>query len=305
MDLSFFRELSKFNNISFYDKAHCYFIDDLQVISVTGLIHRFEQPFDSDYWIDVKAKQRMKDQTVPRFETESLEDYLERAKAVIKAEWSYKNKHAIAEGSTLHTFIENRMSNKIVEESVSGDILYEEIRDTYLVMKHQANRFYDDFIKTGILIPVKSEMVIGSKELKIAGMLDQLFFDTRTNSLVIYDWKTNSKLRTYNEYGTKMLHCLSHLDQCELNTYSIQLKTYKHIIESSTNIRLAKECNIVWFNENNDSFTMFKCHDYEDEVREMFEFKNNNLDLFKVIPYDRPIEQNIKRATPMSDLLKF
>ena len=52
-----FKEFSKFNNIKFYDEPHVYFIDDEQVISVTGLIHKFENEFEEEKWLLIKSEE--------------------------------------------------------------------------------------------------------------------------------------------------------------------------------------------------------------------------------------------------------
>lgn len=48
------RELAKFNNIKFHDKEHKYYMNDTKMSSVTQLIGKYKQPFDSDYWSEKK-----------------------------------------------------------------------------------------------------------------------------------------------------------------------------------------------------------------------------------------------------------
>lgn len=300
-----FKEFSKFNNIKFYDEPHVYFIDDEQVISVTGLIHKFVNEFEEEKWLTIKAEERL----IPGFQQpgESQEEALQRAKTIVKAEWTYKNNHGIYEGKLTHFYLENLMANKDVAEDTSGHgvVPFDEIENTYYVIKKHAYSFYRDFIQTGILIPVKSELVVGAKELKLAGQIDQLFYNTQLDALQLYDWKTNRKLGRTSNY--QMTHCLSHLESCELNTYSLQLYTYKYLLEKNTNIRLHDKLHIVWFNEHNDTPHIIECRDMTKEVQMMLQFKEANPDMFKVRPYERPAipEIVVEKAPSMGDLLNF
>lgn len=300
-----FKEFSKFNNIKFYEEPHVYFIDDEQVISVTGLIHKFVNEFEEEKWLRIKSEERL----VPGFQQkgETEEQALDRAMKIVKAEWTYKNNHGIYEGKLTHKYLENLMANKDVLEDITGHgvVPFKEIEKSYYIIKKHAYGFYRDYIQTGILIPVKSELVVGAKELKLAGQIDQLFYNTQLDALQLYDWKTNRKLGRVSNYP--MTHCLSHLDSCELNTYSLQLHTYKYLLEKNTNIKLHDKLHIVWFNEHNDNPHIIECRDMSKEVLMMLQFKEENPDMFKVRPYVRPgiPEIVVEKVTPMADLLNF
>ena len=68
---------------------------------------------------------------------------------------------------------------------------FEEIKETYGVMKNHFHNFYNDTIAKNKLIPVKSELVVGDKELMLCGMIDQIFWNEKQQCLQIWDWKTN------------------------------------------------------------------------------------------------------------------
>lgn len=300
-----FKEFSKFNNIKFYDEPHVYFIDDEQVISVTGLIHRFTEEFDEEKWLKIKADERVA--TTPQLPGETSEQSFERHKKELKQEWTFKNRHGIYEGKLIHFYLENLMANKDVVEDKSGQdmVTFSDIEKSFFMMKKLAHNFYRDYIQTGILIPVKSELVVGAKELKLAGQIDQLFYNTELNALQLYDWKTNRKLSRSSNYS--MTGPLAHLDSCELNTYSLQLHTYKYLLEKNTNIKLHDKLHIVWFNEYNDNPQIIECRDLSKEVQIMLDYYKANPGLFKIHPYKRPgiPEYTIEKATPMGDLLNF
>jgi len=168
----------------------------------------------------------------------------------IKSEWRYKNIHATYEGSTLHDYIENYISNKIKPEpKISPEgLMFEEIESTYNIMK------------------------------VLCGMVDQIFWNVKYQCLQIWDWKTNTLLKMYNEYGNKMKHCLKDLDVCEFNTYSLQLNVYKKIIERNTNLRFG-DCYLVWYNEENSNYEIIKCEEYSHYVDDMFHMLQTEREL--------------------------
>ena len=68
-----------------------------------------------------------------------------------------------------------------------------------------------------------------------------------------------------------MLGPVSHLDECEFSTYSLQLSLYKYIIEYETKLKI-EDCFIVWFNENNAKYKLIKCADYSKEIIDMLDY---------------------------------
>jgi hypothetical protein len=298
------KELSVFNNIKYYDEPHKYYIDGEPTISCTGLIHHFESDFEEgilrpDRWAEkqghiYKAKS-MADRSANKRNYYPMEgdpysrpDYSKPkpkdewvTESEVQAEWDYMNHHATFEGSTLHDYIENYLNNKIKalpEKSPEG-IQFEEISETFEVMKQQFHNFYDDTVAKGKLIPVKSELVVGDKDYMLCGMVDQLFWNPKYQCLQIWDWKTNTRLNMENKFGNKMKHCLWMLDECEFNTYSIQLNVYKHIIEKNTNLKLGS-CHLVWYNEENQNYKVINCEDYTDHVKKMLDFLLENREKF-------------------------
>ena len=249
------RELAKFNNIKYYDKPHKYYIDGEELTSVTTFIGKFKEQFDEDYWSKRKAKERGITQKE------------------ILAEWKNKALTSTEKGTAFHEYVENYLTNRIFpfpEEQIN-QVLGEgnDVKERFdkLVI------LFDEFYKqsTGRLIPIRAELVVGDKELGICGMVDQLFFNEKSGKLEIWDWKTNKKIDRKNRWQ-QFKEPISHLDVCELNTYSLQLSLYKYIITRNTNIDLG-DCYIVWFNEKNDKYFPIKCHDYTQEIKIMLKNK--------------------------------
>jgi hypothetical protein len=286
--VDFLKGIEKFNNIKFYEEGHAYYIGDLQVLSVTGILERFKEKFAYEEELRKKAlKEGVSEEALAK-------------------EWDFKRDHALYEGVQIHRYLENILANKdVVVEKEHPTIKFDQIERSFHIMQNQAWQFYKDYVLTGKLIPLKSEFVVGSEEDEAAGQMDQLFYNTEVNAVQVWDWKTNGKFRNYSEYGNKMKHCLSHLDECELNGYSIQLKSYKYLFEKTTGLKLHLDCYIVWFNENNDSYKVIKCLDLDREVEELFAYKRANQHEFRPRPFKRTPIPTYDKAVAFGDLLNF
>jgi len=75
-----------------------------------------------------------------------------------------------------------------------------------------------------------------------------------------------------SDYGNRFKRPISHLDECEYNTYSLQTSLYKYIIEKNTNLKIG-DLYFVWFFEGNDNYKVFKCADMRKEIIDMLNSK--------------------------------
>ena len=262
-DMDITIELRVFNNIKYYDEPHTYYMGDKKMTSATQLISKFKQKFDSDFWSEKKADERG------------------ITKEEILKEWKDKSEYSCEKGTLFHEYAENYLNNKIfpypkdrVIKILEGNEFkqVDTLKSDFDKMVIQFNKFYEE--SYGKLIPMKSEIIVGDEELGICGMVDQLFWNTKTNDLQIWDWKTNKEIKRKNRWQ-QFKEPLSHLDVCEFNTYSLQLSLYRYIIEKNTNIELG-DSYIVWFNEKNNNYEPIKCRDYRNEVKAMLKDYNKN-----------------------------
>jgi ATP-dependent exoDNAse (exonuclease V) beta subunit len=114
------------------------------------------------------------------------------------------------------------------------------------------------------------ELVVADDSKKIAGMVDCLFYNKKSGKLEIWDYKTNKEIKQKNDFGQYFHKPISHLDVCEINTYSLQLSLYKHIIEKNTDLEIGN-CYLIWINEQNDNYKLYPCKDLTAEVKLMME----------------------------------
>jgi LAGLIDADG-like domain len=219
------------NQIFFEPIAHRYFNEKNETyLSATQLIHLFVPEFDKEYWLFYKALQRDlgypnteegktgykaylkshgwvfsdwglknldKLKKIAYYSGISIEE--EGTTEIIAQEWKKKNTDALAKGTKFHNEAE-------AQQLGSENYRFEGLNKHVKVNKDYSGNLLD--IRTNGIIP---ELVLVNHKYKIAGTTDQPYFELPY--VDIDDFKTNGKIVTENKFG-KMLHCLSHLDDC-------------------------------------------------------------------------------------------
>jgi hypothetical protein len=249
-----FLELSKFNNIKYFDEPHKYYIGDRELVSATTFIGKFKEKFETQVMAENYAKKRGL----------KVEDVIN--------DWDYKRDFSTVKGSAVHLYAENMWNNKIFPYDPAPVIKrfgLDTIKEKYDKCISHFTKFYDDAKDN--LIPIKMELVVGDEEYGIAGQIDGFFYNTKSNEFQIWDYKTNKEIKKTNDFGKTYKAPISHLAECEFNTYSLQLGLYKHIIERNTNIKIG-DCFLVWINEVNDSYKVIKCEDRKAELVTMLDY---------------------------------
>ena len=156
--------------------------------------------------------------------------------------WSYKNNFKYADrtvesllkewddsanyGTKVHDEIENWIKNRAEPKDLKS------INGKNWLQKYQT--------KSGI--EFLSEVIIYSKELKLAGSIDLLLHDKKTDEYTIIDWKTSRKIDTSAfRHKTGNHEATRDLEDCNFNHYSLQLSLYRYILENYYNYNLLLE----------------------------------------------------------------
>jgi len=119
---------------------------------------------------------------------------------------------------------------------------------------------------------IGAEVIVFSPSLGLAGTVDLLMRDPENKQILIFDWKTNKIITTQNSFNQFALSPIGHLDDCHLAKYSLQLNTYKRIIQTENyypdNYRMAL---IHLENDGEGTVTdkWFKVRDMDDEIDSM------------------------------------
>ena len=238
--------LEKFENIEFVPESHTYLIDNKIAQSVTTILKKYVKPFERDYWANKKAN----DLGVP------VEEIL--------AKWEYNAKFSQIKGTLVHQFLECNLTNQnfeYPEELIINQFGFDPIQTPFNSIIEVAKQFLTDIDNK--MYPVASELVIGDSEYLVGGTIDQLFYNKKSGKLEIWDWKTNKEIKTTSRYYH--LSPLDHIPDTELDHYSLQLGLYKYILEANTGLELGNSY-IVWLNENESKYQIYKAHDYKSEV---------------------------------------
>ncbi len=247
-----------FNDITFYDEPHKYFLDKRELISVTTLIHKYQEEFNEEYWSQYKADQ-----------------FFVNQKEILRA-WNFINKKGTIKGSAIHDYAENLFQNKEFEypqDLILKEFGFDPVWVEYQATKKHVDRFYKDV--HGKLIPIRTEFVVYDKESLIAGMLDMLFYNVKAREFQIWDWKSNKDF-TFEMKSRHMLNELCMLEDCDLEIYSLQLELYKQIIERNTSIKLGKSY-LVWFSHNNENYKIIETNDRKFYIDAIINKRINDL----------------------------
>ena len=139
----------------------------------------------------------------------------------IKAQWGEKGRIASEYGTKCHLQAEAMLTgnHSIIQQANN------EKEQTAFVAVSNAVAYIQQNMKF-----LSAEQILFSPSLCIAGTADLLCCDPKSQTIFILDWKSNAEIKRFCQYGGKLLGALSHLDNCHLSIYSLQLALYAYII---------------------------------------------------------------------------
>lgn len=200
----------------------------------------------------------------------------------IKQSWNDNGSLVSGLGTTMHFHIECFMNEELEYDDGSpclythADLLevYEEIPD-----KTPEWEYFLKFVKDfSHLKPYRTEWMIFDEELKLAGSIDMVY-QNEDGSLSIYDWKRSKEISKFNyfkEYATT--ECINHLPNTNYWHYSLQLNTYKGILERKYNKKVT-DLYLVRLHPNNknNTYDLIKCADLSKEVKILFDLRLSQI----------------------------
>jgi hypothetical protein len=188
-----------FKDIRLDAVEHRYFLGDTELTGVSRLVARVKEPYDAPAHAARLAPSRG------------------MAPKELLAEWEHGRNESAWRGKEVHDYVAMRLQGAprpILRNLPEMDAF----EDWW-----QANR--DDLIVLAV------EMIVGDAELGVAGTLDLLVYSKRTQAVHVVDFKTNKRFDTETRYSEAMLRPFSDLDACHLVEYSLQVNTYRFILE--------------------------------------------------------------------------
>ena len=237
--------------ISFDEGPHIYTINgDSKYTSVTTWNHSHFEKFNADVIIG----RMMNSPNWPNSK------YFGQSVNEIKAGWEQNRNEAALAGTAMHLDIE-RYYNKIPVNNNSTEFQY---------FKNFEEAFPD-------LIPYRTEWMIWDLELKLAGSVDMVY-KNEDGSINIFDWKRSKEIKktggNWMKYSTTP--CISHIPDTNFWHYSLQLNTYKAIIERNYGLKVKDLVLICLYPENND-YQYISVPDLQKEVTDLFEIRKSQI----------------------------
>ncbi len=242
-------------HITFDEGPHVYTIDgDSDFMSVTTWNHMHFQQFDADLIIDKMMKGRNWKQS----------KYFGQTKEAIKASWDKNRDDAAEAGTDMHHDI----------ECFYNGVNVDPIRKQSPEYKY-FEKFAHDYRH---LTAFRTEWMIYDKELKFAGSIDMVF-KTPEGTYEIYDWKRSKEIKMENSYSNATTACIRHLPDCNYYHYSLQLNTYKALLEKNYGIKISGMYLVCLHPYNsNKSYQRIKVNDLSTEIKHLFEYRKKMLD---------------------------
>jgi len=212
--------------IKFYAKGHKYEIvtdPTSKYTSVTTWNHQHFPKFDADKVIANIFKSKT---WAPGHK------YWGLTAEQIKASWKSNGDAVSSQGTSLHERIENFMNNPSLEKGYTHLDLFNDYVSSVVGEDCCEWKYFIDFVKDyPHMKPFRTEWMIFDEDLKIAGSIDMVY-ENPDGTLAIYDWKRSkeiTKKTAWRQYASNPL--IGHLDDTNFWHYSLQLNTYKAILE--------------------------------------------------------------------------
>ena len=198
-------------NITMDNATHTYTLathPELEFISVTTFIAEFFKPFD---------KERIANKLVT-----TIPKYFGRSPESLIAEWIAAGKH----GTIVHKEIEDWINERIEpkeRKAIEG--------------KNWVNSY-----KMKMDVDILTEVMVYSKELRIAGTIDVLVRDREKGEYQIIDWKTSKRIDK-DSFKGKLGNRpeTSSVMDCNFNHYALQLSLYRYLLEEYYGIIVNKQ----------------------------------------------------------------
>ncbi len=270
-------------SVAFSEKEHAYWNvnDNRKYISVTTLIHRYAQEFDSSFWSAYKAlevlipKESWKIEKKSLLKTKKINKELlskyniseldfNREQQRILDEWSKANKESCERGTKIHLELENSFYKhpkniSLNKYGLGGKF---ECKKGYNVLDLEYGVYPEH------LIYRESDDGI----LRIAGQIDLII--KQGNEIYLVDYKTNRKIDLKGGFDTvtktsqKMKYPLNNLDDCNFMHYTLQLSTYAWMLQKMNPDFVIKDLIINHYDHEGNN-TLYHCDYLKNDVERM------------------------------------
>ena len=243
--------------ISFDAGPHIYTIDNdpsVKYTSVTTWNHKHFEEFDADAIITRMMSGK----------NWKLSKYYGMTRDEIKATWDKTRDDAAAAGTLMHYNIERVYNGCGLDDVDNGSPEFQYFR-----------RFHADHVDQ--LEPFRTEWMIFHEEHRLSGSIDILFRNLDDGTYSIYDWKRSKEIKKTAFGGAfAKTQGIEHLPDSNFWHYSLQLNTYKTILEQKYDMVIRDMFLVCLHPDNpNKSYIKLKVPDLSDEMRELLPSHQN------------------------------
>jgi hypothetical protein len=240
--------------ITFDAGPHIYTVDgdpSVKYTSVTTWNHKHFDHFDADAIIG----RMMSGPNWPKSK------YYGMTRDQIKAGWDKNRDEAASAGTAMHYNIECVYNGSLLDDVDDGSLEFGYFR-----------RFHADH--SGLLEPFRTEWTIFHEEMLLSGSIDIVFRNLDDGTYSIYDWKRSKEIKK-TAFGGAFAKTpeIEHLPDSNYWHYSLQLNTYKTILEQKYGLVIRDMYLVCLHPDNaNKSYLKIKVADLSDEMRALFKY---------------------------------
>lgn len=249
-------------------------------MSVTTWNHHHFAPFDADTIITKMMKGR---------NWNSQNKYWGKTPEEIKQGWADNAASVSGAGTALHYDIECFMNQPLYYEDGSICMytheelleMYEEEREQGIPAPNLSEewQYFLQFVRDyPHLKPYRTEWMIYDTELKFAGSIDMVY-ENEDGTLMIYDWKRAKEINKSTSFGQKSItSCIQHVPDTNFWHYSLQLNTYKALLEKIYNKKVT-DLFLVRLHPNHPekTYELIRCADMQKEIHDLFDLRREML----------------------------
>lgn len=240
--------------IQFHEEGHVYTIhgETGKYISTTSLVHEQFPCFDGS---------KIADSIVRKGRTQDPKDkYYGLNKEQILKMWDNNSREASSQGTKIHYDIECFSNGMTVSNDSIEFKQFLQFRQDYAHLK-----------------PYRTEWTVFYEEYKICGSIDMVYYNEKTQSYEIYDWKRSREIVYDDSYGkTASTSGLEHLPDTNYWHYSLQLNIYKRILEDKYGIRITG-MYLICLHPEHDTYERIEIRVLSREMDIVFESRLNKI----------------------------
>jgi hypothetical protein len=277
--LSSYNSHDRDKNLIFDEPTHKYTIitdTESSYTSVTTINHSHFSQFNADSVIQNMMKGR---------NWNPQNKYWNMTPEQIKILWSQNADSVSGAGTDLHFNIECFMNQELPKGYTHKDLLEKYNSEITFGMSptniSEEWGFFLQFIKeTPNYKPYRTEWMIYHEELKVAGSIDMVY-ENSDGTLSIYDWKRSKEIKKTDGFNKFAITPeINHLPDTNFWHYSLQLNTYKAILEEKYK-KTIKDLYLVRLHPNNKNktFDVIKCANLEKEINDLFALRKRQLQM--------------------------